>query len=493
MWGAVLGAAHRHGAEIRAAGCAARAVRRRIGNSRPSSSACCWCCCCRSRRRACGRGWRRCCRSRPRSSRDCAAAPTLPQRDKRGDARTLLAVRKRDASGSADWSRSTMSASTSQAGEILALIGPNGAGKSTTFNMVTGVLQPTRRHDHVPTASGSTSCTPQAIARLGVARTFQHVKLVPDMSVIENVALGAHLRGHASALASMLRLDRAEEAALLRRGAQQLARVGLGRCRALPAASLPLGQQRLVEIARALCHDPIAAAARRAGRRPAPSREGRSSPSCCASCATRASPSCWSSTTWSFVMDIADRIVVLDFGTKIAEGSAAEVRRQSRRDRSLSRGRRMSVRLLDVASLRDLLRQGRGGALGVAACRTQGEIVTVIGANGAGKTTLLNAMMGAAAGRAAALRSRARTSRALDDRGPRRARAVAWCRSGASCSAPCRSRTICCSARFGWAKGRDATASAAVYALFPRLRSGGSSSPARSRAASSRCWRSAAR
>src|ERR1700716_606034 len=110
--------------------------------------------------------------------------------------------------------------------EIVALIGPNGAGKSTTFNLITGVLS----------ASGGTICVlgrsidsppPQQVVRLGIARTFQHVKLVPDMTVLENVAIGAHLRGHAGAIASMLRLDRADEAGLLAQAARQIERVGL--------------------------------------------------------------------------------------------------------------------------------------------------------------------------------------------------------------------------------------------------------------------------
>jgi branched-chain amino acid transport system permease protein len=101
-----------------------------------------------------------------------------------------------------------------RAREIVALIGPNGAGKSTTFNLITGVL----------TASGGAiflngnkidHAAPQEVTKLGIARTFQHVKLVPDMSVLENVAIGAHLRGKAGALASMFRLDRADEAKLL--------------------------------------------------------------------------------------------------------------------------------------------------------------------------------------------------------------------------------------------------------------------------------------
>ena len=113
-----------------------------------------------------------------------------------------------------------------QAREIVALIGPNGAGKSTTFNLITGVL----------TSSGGTisvlghnidNAPPQEVAKLGIARTFQHVKLVPDMTVLENVAIGAHLRGHAGAISSMFRLDRADEARLLAEAARQIERVGL--------------------------------------------------------------------------------------------------------------------------------------------------------------------------------------------------------------------------------------------------------------------------
>ncbi|MFX8531454.1 hypothetical protein ABTM17_19155, partial [Acinetobacter baumannii] len=80
--------------------------------------------------------------------------------------------------------------------------------------------------------------------KLGVARTFQHVKLVPDMSVLENVAIGAHLRGHAAAIASMLRLDRKDEAALLAEAARRIERVGLASQIHQLAGSLSLGQQR---------------------------------------------------------------------------------------------------------------------------------------------------------------------------------------------------------------------------------------------------------
>jgi branched-chain amino acid transport system permease protein len=211
-----------------------------------------------------------------------------------------------------------------QTREIVALIGPNGAGKSTTFNLVTGVLR----------ASGGTisilgrnvdNAPPQKIAQLGVARTFQHVKLVPDMSVLENVAIGAHLRGHAGAIASMLRLDRADEAKLLAEAARQIERVGLGEQMHQLAGSLSLGQQRIVEIARALCVDPIlllldepAAGLRHMEKQKLSAllRQLRS----------EGMSVLLVEHDMGFVMDIADRIVVLEFGTKIAEGTPAAIR-----------------------------------------------------------------------------------------------------------------------------------------------------------------------
>jgi branched-chain amino acid transport system permease protein len=205
-----------------------------------------------------------------------------------------------------------------QAREIVALIGPNGAGKSTTFNLITGVLAPSggtisvlgQKIDHA---------RPQQVAKLGIARTFQHVKLVPDMSVLENVAIGAHLRGHAGAIASMLRLDRSDEARLLAEATRQIERVGLGEQIDALAGSLSLGQQRIVEIARALCVDPMlllldepAAGLRHMEKQQLAAllrqlRDGGMSVLLVEH-------------DMGFVMDLADRIVVLDFGTKIAEG-----------------------------------------------------------------------------------------------------------------------------------------------------------------------------
>jgi branched-chain amino acid transport system permease protein len=208
--------------------------------------------------------------------------------------------------------------------EIVALIGPNGAGKSTTFNLITGVL--TSSGGKISLLGKSIDkAPPQEVVKLGVARTFQHVKLVPDMTVLENVAIGAHLRGHAGAIASMLRLDRADEAGLLAEAARQIQRVGLSEQMDQLAGSLSLGQQRIVEIARALCVDPIlllldepAAGLRHMEKQRLATllrqlRDGGMSVLLVEH-------------DMGFVMDLADRVVVLDFGTRIAEGTPDKIK-----------------------------------------------------------------------------------------------------------------------------------------------------------------------
>jgi len=208
--------------------------------------------------------------------------------------------------------------------EIVALIGPNGAGKSTTFNLITGVL---------PASGGTISilgkvvqrATPQAVTKLGIARTFQHVKLVAEMTVLENVAIGAHLRGNASAFASLLRLDRDDEARLLTEAMRQIERVGLSAQAYSLAGNLSLGQQRIVEIARALCADPMlllldepAAGLRHLEKQQLAHllRELRDS----------GMSVLLVEHDMGFVMGLADRVVVLDFGTRIAEGTPQEIK-----------------------------------------------------------------------------------------------------------------------------------------------------------------------
>ena len=215
-----------------------------------------------------------------------------------------------------------------RAGEIVGLIGPNGAGKSTTFNLICGALDIDQGAIRFRGESIA-GATPQRIAARGLGRTFQHADIVADMSVLDNVALGAHLRGQAGRVRAMLRLDRDEEARLLGEAARQLERVGLSADAHKPAGSLALGQLRLVEVARALCLDPVLvlmdepAAGLRHGEKKALAKLLRE---------LRADGVgvLLVEHDMDFVMSLADRLVVLEFGTRIAEGVPATVRRDPR-------------------------------------------------------------------------------------------------------------------------------------------------------------------
>jgi branched-chain amino acid transport system permease protein len=137
--------------------------------------------------------------------------------------------------------------------EILGLIGPNGAGKSTLFNIITGLLPPT---SGAVTLGGKSLPRPSRLAAHGVTRTFQHVKLVPELSVIENVALGSFYRGRAGFVGGMFGLDAGEEAITFRNAWRALEIVGLDNLAVLPAARLAMGQARMLEIARAIIGQP---------------------------------------------------------------------------------------------------------------------------------------------------------------------------------------------------------------------------------------------
>jgi branched-chain amino acid transport system permease protein len=212
---------------------------------------------------------------------------------------------------------------TIRAGDIVGLIGPNGAGKSTTFNLVSGVLPLTsgevclrgERIDGLPS---------REIARRGLSRTFQHVKLVPDMTVLENVALGTYLRTHAGTVRALLRLDRAEEARALHEAARQLGRVGLGAQMHELAGNLALGPQRLVEIARALASDPalLLLDEPAAGLR---HKEKQALAAVMRQLKVEGLSLLLVEHDMDFVMNLTDRIVVMEFGTKLIEGTPAEV------------------------------------------------------------------------------------------------------------------------------------------------------------------------
>ncbi len=215
-----------------------------------------------------------------------------------------------------------------RAGEIVGLIGPNGAGKSTLFNLVSGALAP---------VSGTVSLLgdrtyrrgARQVAAVGVARSFQHVKMDAEMTVLENVALGAHLRGNKGHLSAMLGLDQKEERSIYIEARRQLSLLGLSDFESRPAGTLALGQQRLMEIARALASDPIlllldepAAGLRHAEKQELAAVLNRLRAAGMAILLVEHD--------MELVMGLADRLIVLDFGTKIAEGVPNDVRREPR-------------------------------------------------------------------------------------------------------------------------------------------------------------------
>ena len=210
-----------------------------------------------------------------------------------------------------------------KAGEILALIGPNGAGKSTMFNQISGVDTPTSGEVlfmGAPVAGRDS----REIARMGMSRTFQHVKLLPTMSVLENVAIGAHLRSDKGVLSSAWRLDRTEEARILKEAAYQIERVGLTEFMYEEAGSLALGQQRILEIARALCADPclLLLDEPAAGLR---FKEKQALGELLKKLRAEGMATLIVEHDMDFVMGLVDRVVVMEFGQKIAEGLPDEV------------------------------------------------------------------------------------------------------------------------------------------------------------------------
>ncbi len=214
------------------------------------------------------------------------------------------------------------------AGEIIGLIGPNGAGKSTMFNLLTCTAPMTA--GKVRFLDRDIAGLPQReVARLGLARTFQHVKLRPQMTLLDNVALGAYARTGASVLQAGLRLDRAEERQVLQEAQRQLARIGLGDRSHELAGSLPLGTQRILEIARALAADPVllvldepAAGLRR--------KEKMALGELLRKLREEGVTILIVEHDMDFVMKLVDRLVVMNFGSKLVEGVPAAVRADER-------------------------------------------------------------------------------------------------------------------------------------------------------------------
>jgi len=220
---------------------------------------------------------------------------------------------------------------TIQEKAIVSLIGPNGAGKTTFFNMIAGLYTPTAGEI---TFQGShiTGRKPHTITRLGIARTFQNIRLFATMSALDNVLVGMHARLKSNALDAVLRTPRfnREETEAREKGLELLRYVGLAGKQEEWARNLPYGDQRRLEVARALAAEPrlllldeptagmnaqeTAALTRLIGRLRA----------------DRGLTILLIEHDMKVVMGISDRVTVLDYGQKIAEGTPSEVQRDPR-------------------------------------------------------------------------------------------------------------------------------------------------------------------
>ena len=238
-------------------------------------------------------------------------------------------------------------------GEIVSLIGPNGAGKTTAFNAVTGVYQPTNgaiyfdgklileNHpkgkmkklyagENAGMYHRSVVKTPDEITRLGMARTFQNIRLFKSMTVFENVLVATHMRRTSNLLSATFMLNRKEERAMRDEVAELLRIVGLEDEKDEAATSLPYGKQRKLEIARALATKPslLLLDEPAAGMNPQETEE--------LTAFIREIREQFKLTIFliehhmNLVMDISDRIYVIDFGKQIAAGVPAEIQNDQR-------------------------------------------------------------------------------------------------------------------------------------------------------------------
>ena len=238
-------------------------------------------------------------------------------------------------------------------GEIVALIGPNGAGKTTAFNVITGVYQPTNgavwfqgekivenhpqgkmkqqyKGEHAGDYAQVLAPTPDKVTRLGMARTFQNIRLWKSQTVFDNVLIAKHCRATSNVFSAAFRLNRKEEAAQRENVLELLETVGLADVRNEPAASLPYGKQRRLEIARALAAEPklLLLDEPAAGMNP---QETEELTAFISEIRNR-----FHLTVvliehhMNLVMNISERIYVLDFGKLIAQGDPAAIQNDKR-------------------------------------------------------------------------------------------------------------------------------------------------------------------
>ena len=214
-------------------------------------------------------------------------------------------------------------------GHLYGLIGPNGAGKTTVFNMLTGVYKPTEGNI-VLDGNDITGATPEAISKAGIARTFQNIRLWKSQTVFENVLIAKHCRCSANLLSATFRLNADEEKRQREECEHLLQVLGLQEVRNELATGLPYGLQRRVEIARALATEPklLLLDEPAAGMNPQETEE--------LTAFIDRIRTDFNLTVFmiehhmDLVMDISDRVYVLDFGRLIAEGTPAEVQNDPR-------------------------------------------------------------------------------------------------------------------------------------------------------------------
>jgi branched-chain amino acid transport system ATP-binding protein len=215
-------------------------------------------------------------------------------------------------------------------GEIMALIGPNGAGKTTVFNVVTGVFEPTEGDIRFAGAS-IVGLKRYQITKAGIARTFQNIRLFANMSALENVMVGADARHRTSVPGALIASPRhrAEEAHGRERGMELLDLVGIAHRAEETARNLPYGDQRRLEIARALATEPrlLLLDEPAAGFNPA---EKRALVALINKVRDTGYTILLIEHDMGLVMGMSDRVAVLDFGEKIADGAPADVQRDSR-------------------------------------------------------------------------------------------------------------------------------------------------------------------